>query len=188
MDGEVHEERSILAFLAPHEVLGEARERVIEVGVSLVGDQLPVLVQLCFPHDPVPFVPPCRYVFALMVAVTVEVLAEQGRLVARFVEPGGQRGSLASQVAERYETPDRRAVTPDQMVVRVLPGQDSGPGGTAERIGNEGVIEGLTLVGHVRLYGWHLRGRRSVQVVGEYKYNVGTARRYLVSLLYLSLG
>src|SRR5215203_2461679 len=96
MDGEIHEKRSILAFLASHEVLGETRERIIEVGASLVRDQLPVLVQLRFSHDPVPFVPPRRYVFAFMVAVAVEVLTEQSCLVTRVVEPGGQRGSLAS--------------------------------------------------------------------------------------------
>src|SRR5919112_3273205 len=171
MDGEIHEKRSILAFLASNEVLCETRERVIEVGVSLVRDQLPVLVQLGFPHDPVPFVPPLRDVFGSVAAVAVEVLAEKDCLVTRVVEPGGQRRSLAPQLAEGLETPERGPAAPDQMVVWVLPGQDRGSGGTAERIGNEGVVEGFTLVGHVRFERRYLRDRRGVQVVGEYENN-----------------
>src|SRR5215211_7989886 len=97
VDGEIHEKWSILLFLASYEVLGETRKRIIEVGVLLVSDQLPVLVQLRFLYDPVPFVPPRRDVVAASLAVAVEILAEQGRLVTFIVEPGGQCGSLSPE-------------------------------------------------------------------------------------------
>ena len=66
-------------FLASHEVLGETRKRIVEVGVRLVRDPLPVLVQLLGLYGPVPFVPPRRNVVAANLAVAVEILAEQGR-------------------------------------------------------------------------------------------------------------
>src|SRR5215213_10422749 len=127
VNGEIQEKWSILAFLASHEVLGETRKRIIEVGVCLVRDQLPILVQLRALYGPVPFVPSRRNVVAANLAVAVEILAEQGRLVTCVVEPRGQRGPLSPEVAERLETPTRRDVAPDQMVVRVLSGQDRGP-------------------------------------------------------------
>src|SRR5918997_5199851 len=122
VDGEIHEKWSILAFLASHKVLGEARKRIIEVGVCLVRDQLPILVQLRALYGPVPFVPSRRNVVAANLAVAVEILAEQGRLVTCVVEPRGQRGSLSPQLAEGLETTEWRNVAPDQMVVWVLAG------------------------------------------------------------------
>src|SRR5215210_6888141 len=186
VDGEIHEKRSVLAFLASHEVLGETRKRIVEVGIPLVSDQLPVLVQLRGPCGPVPFVPPRRNVVAANVAVAVEVLAEQGRLVTRVVEPGGYRGSLSPQLAEGLETPHRRTVAPDQVVVWVLSGQDRGPGGTAERVGDEGVVEGQAFVGHVRFERRYLPDRPSVQVVRKYEDDIGTARCFCGPPLYLS--
>src|ERR687897_1379921 len=126
VNGEIHEKWSILAFLASYEVLGETRKRIIEVGVSLVRDQLPVLVQPRVLYGPVPFVPPRRNVVAANLAVAVEILAEHGRLVTCVVEPCGQRGSLSPEVAERLESSYWGNVAPDQMVVRVLAGQDRG--------------------------------------------------------------
>src|SRR5215217_7425251 len=149
VNGEIQEKWSILAFLASHEVLGETRKRIIEVGVCLVRDQLPILVQLRALYGPVPFVPSRRNVVAANLAVAVEILAEQGRLVTCVVEPRAQRGPLSPEVAERLETPTRRNVGPDQMIVRVLAGQDCGPGGTTERRGDECVVEGNALIGHI---------------------------------------
>src|SRR5918997_3925757 len=176
VDGEIHEKWSILAFLASHKVLGETRKRIIEVGVRLIRDQLPVLVQLRVLYGPVPFVPPRRNVVAANLAVAVEILAEQGRLVTCVVEAGGQRGSLSPELAERLESSCWGNVAPDQMVVRVLAGQDRGPGWAAERGGDECVVEGHSLICHVLREGRYLRGRRSVQVIGNYEDDVGTAR------------
>src|SRR5918998_1364280 len=178
VDGEIHEKWSILAFLASHKVLGETRKRIIEVSVRLIRDQLPVLVQLRVLYGPVPFVPPRRNVVAANLAVAVEILAEQGRLVTCVVEPGGQRGSLSPQLAEGLETPERGNVAPDQMVVRVLAGQDRGPGGTAERRGDEGVVEGHSLICHVLREGRYLRDRRSVKIIRNYEDDVGTAHYF----------
>src|SRR5215211_3103146 len=186
VDGEIHKERCILAFLTPHELLGETRERIVEVGVRLVRDKLPVLVQLVGSYGPVPFVPPCRNVVTSDVAVAVEVLAEQGRLVTCVVEPGGERGSLSSQLVEGLVTTHRGSVAPDQVVVRVLPGQDRGPGWAAERVGDEGVIEGQALVGNVPFERRYLRDRRDVQVVRKYEDDIGTVRRSQGTSLYLS--
>src|SRR5829696_2354988 len=73
------------------------------------------------------------------------------------------------------------------MVVGVLSGQDRGSGGTAERIGDEGVVEGQALVGHVRFERRYLRDRCGVQVVGEYEDHVGPTRWFFAPPLYLSL-
>src|ERR687890_2573099 len=105
VNGEIHEKWSILAFLTSHKVLGETRKRIIEVRVRLVRDQLPVLVQPRVLYGPIPFDPPRRNVVAANLAVAVEILAEQGRLVTCLVEAGGQRGSLSPELAELLETP-----------------------------------------------------------------------------------
>src|SRR5918995_102610 len=107
--------------------------------------------------------------------VNGEILAEHGRLVTCVVEPGGQRGSLSPEVVERLESSYWGNVAPDQMVVRVLAGQDRGPGGTAERGGDECVVEGHSLICHVFREGRYLRSRRSVKVIRNYEDDVGTA-------------
>src|SRR5829696_1642711 len=72
------------------------------------------------------------------------------------------------------------------MVVRVLASQDCGPGGTAERGGDECVVEGNALVGHVLREGRYLRYRRSVKIIRNYQDDVGTAHCFYGPPLQLS--
>src|SRR5215211_571512 len=72
------------------------------------------------------------------------------------------------------------------MVVRVLASQDCGPGGTAECGGDECVVEGNALIGHVPREGRYLRHRRSVKVIRNYEDDVGTAHCFYGPPLQLS--
>src|SRR5215212_375417 len=72
------------------------------------------------------------------------------------------------------------------MVVRVLASQDCGPGGTAERGGDECIVEGNALIGHVPREGRYLRYRRSVKIIRNYEDYVGTSHCFYGPPLQLS--
>ncbi len=69
--------------------------------------------------------------------VRIQVLADQGRPVARVVEPRGQGGG----VPEDGEAAQRGGVVPDARGVGVPSGEDGRPAGAAQGAHGEGVFE-----------------------------------------------
>jgi hypothetical protein len=65
------------------------------------------------------------------------------------------------------------------MVVSVEAGEDGGPGGAAQRLAGEGVLEGDAFFYQQGADLWHLLGGGVVQVVGEDEDDVGLIGRRL---------
>jgi hypothetical protein len=86
----------------------------------------------------VPVVPADRDLARVALAVLVEVLADQGGVVARTLQPDRQRLAL---VAEGVVAPVREVVPRHSVVVRVLPGEERGPRRAAERVVHVAVRE-----------------------------------------------
>ena len=137
----------------------------------------------------VPLVPARRDVGPV---VAVQVLPEEGRPVALLLDPGGHRRVLVAEEAELLEAPERRLVVEDLVVVGVLAPQDGGPAGTAQRVGDEGVLERRALLDEQLPQVGHVLERVRVQVgrgqiVGEDQDHVGGLRFLLGSFRLLAL-
>jgi hypothetical protein len=101
---------------------------------------------LAFPEGGKPIVPPRRLGAAV---VEVEVLAEEAGPVTGVVKTGGEVVSLVAVVLVGLPAPVRVTsvpVRPYTRVVSVLAPQDGGPGGAAQPIGDESVVEAHPLV------------------------------------------
>ena len=94
-------------------------------------------------------------------AVPVEVLADQRRLVTRFLEHGRDR----ALVAEGRE-PVRLLVAVDVVVVGVLAGEEAGPRRAAQRVRREGVLERQPTIGEQPLHVRHPAHVVPAHVVG----------------------
>ena len=146
---EVQEERGVRAGV-PDEVggaCGQDVRRVVrrcapELGRDPVRVEsvVVVLVLLRRSDEGVPHVPSRR--FRRGRRVGVQVLADQRGSVSRPAEPGRDRRFLQAQLVEHDRASVRLADAVDPRGVGVLPAQDRGAGGTAERIHHEGVREG----------------------------------------------
>ena len=88
----------------------------------------------------VPVVPAGRHQLRVAPAVLVQVLADERGLIAGVLEPDRQRVVLALEAVEAATGGEEVPLHP--VVVRVLAGQERGPGGAADRVGGEGVGEG----------------------------------------------
>jgi hypothetical protein len=71
----------------------------------------------------------------------VHAFADERRAVARPPEPGGRGVLILPRTSEHRFAAVGRAVAGYAVVVRVLAGQDSGPRGAAQAVGDVGVIE-----------------------------------------------
>ena len=150
---EVQEERGARAGV-PDEVggaCGQDVRRVVrrcapELGRDPVRVEfvVVVLVLLRRSDEGVPHVP-SRW-FRRGRGVGVQVLADQRGSVSRPSEPGRDGRLLQTEVVEHDRASVRLADAVDPRGVGVLPTQDRGAGGTAERIHHEGVREGDALI------------------------------------------
>src|SRR5215208_1277174 len=84
--------------------------------------------------------------FALGVRVLIEILAEEACPVARRIQKRRYVVLLVPFVPVGLQAAARTLVGPDPGVVGVLAPHDGGPGGTTERVGDEGVREAHALV------------------------------------------
>jgi hypothetical protein len=89
----------------------------------------------------VPLVPTGRHAVPLG-DVAIQVLADHRGVITGALQPGGDRRFLEPELAELLKPAPRLLVADDVRVVRVLPAQNRGPRGAAERIGDEEIVEG----------------------------------------------
>ena len=99
--------------------------------------------------------------------VAIEVLADEGGAVAGVVEPGGHGRLLVAEAVEGRESAILADIAEDTVIVRVLPTQDRGARGTAERRRDEGVGEREPLRGEERLHVGHAGNRPGIEIVGH---------------------
>src|SRR5215212_559884 len=102
------------------------------VAIGVVANDVTVLIEIVaqeVARQPVPLLPAGRHVLA---GVAVEILTEEGRLVAVFFKPGSQRRPVAAREAKPLGTSEGRLVVEDVVVVGVLATQDGGPARAAK--------------------------------------------------------
>jgi hypothetical protein len=137
------------------------------------GEALPVDIEavgvVARSRERDPAVPPGRDVGA---AVTVQVLADQGRLVAGVVEPRGDRRGIPKIVESAHES----AVLVHPGRVRVGAAQDARPARAAERIRHEAVREGDAASHELLADDGHVGERVPALVVGEDEDDVRLSR------------
>src|SRR5918997_404667 len=129
--GHVGEEGLLHRRRPPHEVARFFGEDVGEevLGLAAVGDYLavlvePVVVELLSVQLAVPLVPTRREVaWTLVARITVEVLAEEGGLVAAILQSDGDGVLLVSLGEELFEAPIGGRVSPHVVVVIVEAGE-----------------------------------------------------------------
>jgi hypothetical protein len=78
----------------------------------------------------------------VILAVVVQVLAEEGSPVALHLQANGDGILLASLFAELLEAPVWGIVACYAVVVGVEAGENGRPRGTTQRVTGEGVLEG----------------------------------------------
>ncbi len=111
-----------------------------------------------------------------LVPVLVQVLADHRRVVTGALQPYGQ---VVARV-ERFEAVEAAGgpeVGPHPVVVRVLPGEEGGTRGAAERVVDETVGEGHPLIADQRVDVLHHPHRLERLVVGLDHQHVGRLRR-----------
>ena len=157
----------------PGEDVGEEVFGLIPVGDLLSVFVDSVVVELLVVQFAVPFVPARWDVGRVVRRVPVQVLAEEGGLVAGFLQANGDEVLLVPLGDELLKAPIRRLIAQYVVVVIVQTGEEGSPGGAAHRVADEGLLEGGALIGQQGDYLGHLLSRNEVQVVGEDEDDVG---------------
>jgi hypothetical protein len=99
--------------------------------------------------------------------VAIEVFAEEGGAVAGVVEPGGHGRVLVAEPVEGREAAILANIVEDPVRVGVLPAQDRGARGAAQRRRDEGVGKRQPLRGEERLHVGHAGNRPGIEIVGD---------------------
>ena len=177
-----HEERLSRGRAAAHDLDGLVcvDVRLVRRRVPPVLHERPVLVDRVAVElvrgvvdRAVPLRPAGRDLVLVEVAVSVQVLADVDRLVARALEPDG-KGVL---VVQRVVAAVGRLVREHAVVVGVLAGEEGGAGRAAERERREAVVEGRSLGDEQPLDVLHDADRLDGLVVGHDHDDVRPLRR-----------
>src|SRR5918997_1919236 len=184
----IGEERLVLRGRSPDEVSRFFGEDVGEevLFLAAVGDYLavlvdPVVVELLSVQLAVPLIPTGRDVGRITGWIAVEVLAEEGGLVATLLQACSDRILLQPLVAKLLEAPIGGLVALYAAGVGVEAGEDGGPRGAAQRLAGEGSLEGGALLGQQGAQVGHLLSGGVVQIVGENEDHVGPVGYLLCS-------
>ena len=120
---------------------------------------------------------PAGWDYGGVVAVAVQILADHGGVVARVLKPDGQVVAFVPACSKTGIAAIRPAIGEDAVVVRVLAGEEGGPGGTAEREVDEAVAEPRPLVADHRVDVAHDPHRFDRLIVGLDHEHVGPGLR-----------
>ena len=179
---QLEEERLMCPGRRVDEVHAAPGDHVRQVGIRAVAEPMDrpvdvhrVVVLRVPPSGDVPLVPTRRHVGPRYrgagLQVAVEVLAHQGRAIARLLERDVEARLLVPVAVESLDPPVGAAVREDAGVVRELAGEDRRSRRAAQRVGDEVVVEGRAAQGE-RLHLGHEPHEIHRQIVGEHEHDV----------------